>query len=90
MVRSFIWFSEVARSAAGIVSGAAPRARSAVIMAAVWSIHFCMYPDHTARNSELVASASVAARASARCEPNAVKNALMPLRHTRRGSSGRR
>jgi hypothetical protein len=59
-------------------------------MTAVWSIHFCMKPDHTARNSELVASASVPARASARSEPNAVKNALMPLRQTRRGSVGNR
>src|SRR3979411_671406 len=89
IVRSFIWFSEVARSAAGMVPGAAPRSRSAVINDAVWSIHFCMYPDHIVRNSELVASASVAARASAGWEWNATKNALITLRHTRRVDGGK-
>ena len=59
-------------------------------MAAVLSIHFCMKLDHIARNSTLVASACIAARATARCELNPVKNALMPLRHTRRGSAGSR
>ena len=46
--------------ARGMVSGAAPRSRSALIMAAVWSIHFCMKLDHIARNSALVASACIA------------------------------
>ncbi len=73
-----------------MVSGAAPRSRSARIIAAVCSIHLPMNPFHIARNSGLVASASVPARAIARCEVNAVKNALMPLRQTRRGSLGSR
>ena len=62
----------------------------AAINDAVWSIHFCMKPDHMARSSELVATASVAARASAGREWKATKNALIPLRHTRRGSVGSR
>ncbi len=73
-----------------MVSGAAPRSRSAVIMTAVRSIHFCMNDDHTAWNSGLVASASLPARAAARCEANPLKNALIPFRHTRRGSAGSR
>ena len=42
IARSFIWLRVVAKSLAGRVLGAAPRSRSVMISAVVWSIHFCM------------------------------------------------
>ncbi len=58
-----------------MVTGAAPRARSASMTPAIWATHLLMNDDHNSRTSGLVARAAWAASVTARCARNDARNA---------------